>query len=264
MTSTFTGQAVILTGVGPGLGTTLARRFAEQGADVAVVARTADTLRTAVEQIEQCGQRGLAIPADVTDREAMRRMADIVADGFGRVDVLVNSAFPGTYRKHVLDMDDAYLELWRRQIDIGAYGTMLASRFVAPYMVQAGRGSIVNVTSMSSRMGYAGRSDYGAGKSAAHAVAQALADELGPFGIRVNCVAPGLIWSDVLRRWIADTAAEQGVSYDEMLAHHVAQMALRRVVTEDEVANAILFLASGQASGITGTTIDVNAGQVFD
>jgi NAD(P)-dependent dehydrogenase (short-subunit alcohol dehydrogenase family) len=264
MTLMFSGQVVILTGVGPGLGTTLARRFAEQGADVAVVARTADTLRTAVEQAEQCGQRGLAVPADVTDRDAMRRMADIVAGEFGKIDVLVNSAFPGTYRKHVLDMDDDYLELWRRQIDIGAYGTMLASRFVAPYMVRAGRGSIVNVTSMSSRRGYAGRSDYGAGKSAAHAVAQALADELGPLGIRVNCVAPGLIWSDVLRRWIADTAAEQGISYDEMLAHHVAQMALRRVVTEDEVANAILFLASGQASGITGTTIDVNAGQVFD
>ena len=196
----FSGQAVILTGVGPGLGTTLARRFAEQGADVAVVARTADTLRTAVEQVEQCGQRGLAIPADVTDREAMRRMADIVAEGFGQVDVLVNSAFPGTYRKHVLDMDDDYLELWRRQIDIGAYGTMLASRFVAPYMVQAGRGSIVNVTSMSSRMGYAGRSDYGAGKSAAHAVAQALADEAraawdpGELAWR-----PAWIWSDVLQ-----------------------------------------------------------------
>jgi NAD(P)-dependent dehydrogenase (short-subunit alcohol dehydrogenase family) len=130
-------------------------------------------------------------------------------------------------------------------------------------MVAAGRGAIVNVTSMSSRVCYAGRSDYGAGKGAAHKLGQALADELGPSGVRVNAVAPGFIWSDVLREWMEKVAAQEGVPYEQVLARNVSDMALRRIATEDEVASAVIFLASDLASGITGATLDVNAGHLF-
>ena len=130
-------------------------------------------------------------------------------------------------------------------------------------MIEAGQGSIVNVTSMTSRLAHGGRSDYAAGKAAMHRLGWALADELGPHGIRVNAVAPGAIWGDGVRRWIEARAAANGVSYETQLAEHVAGMALRRIATEDEVANAVLFLASELASGITGATLDVNAGQLF-
>jgi NAD(P)-dependent dehydrogenase (short-subunit alcohol dehydrogenase family) len=256
-------RVVVITGAGPGLGTTLARRCAEEGADVVVAARTTTTLDAIVKEVEAAGRRGLAAPTDVVDREQMRALATTVHDEFGRIDVLVNAAFPGSHRKNVVDMDDAYLDSWRAAIDIAAYGTLLACRFVAPYMVEAGRGSIVNLTSMSSRLAYGGRSDYAAGKAAVHRLGWALADELGPSGIRVNAVAPGLIMSPVLEHWMETTARERGITYEEQYAEHVQAMALRRIATEEEVANAVLFFASDLSSAITGATLDVNSGQLF-
>jgi len=256
-------RVVVITGAGPGLGTTLARRCAEEGADVVVAARTTTTLDAIVKEVEAAGRRGLAAPTDVVDREQMRALATTVHDEFGRIDVLVNAAFPGSHRKNVVDMDDAYLDSWRAAIDIAAFGTLLACRFVAPYMVEAGRGSIVNLTSMSSRLAYGGRSDYAAGKAAVHRLGWALADELGPSGIRVNAVAPGLIMSPVLEHWMETTARERGITYEEQYAEHVQAMALRRIATEEEVANAVLFFASDLSSAITGATLDVNSGQLF-
>ena len=256
-------KVVTIVGAGPGLGRRLARRCAEEGADLVLAARTAATLAESAEEVRAAGRRALAVPTDISKPADARALAARAMAEFGRIDVLVNAAFPGTHRKNVLDMDEEYLELWRRCVEIAAFGTLLACRYVAPHMVEAGRGSIVNVTSMSSRVCYAGRSDYGAGKGAAHKLGQALADELGPAGVRVNAVAPGFIWSDTLREWMEKVAAQEGATYEEVLARNVRDMALRRIATEDEVANAVIFLASDRASGITGTTIDVNAGQLL-
>jgi len=256
-------QVVVITGAGPGLGSTLARRCAEEGADVVVAARTKATLDAIAKEVEACGRRGLAVPTDVVDRTQMRALAATVHDELGHIDVLVNAAFPGSHRKNVIDMDDDYLDSWRTAVHIAAYGTLLACRFVAPYMVDAGKGAIVNITSMSSRLAYGGRSDYAAGKAAVHRLGWSLADELGPSGIRVNTVAPGLIMSPVLEDWMATTARQRGISYEEQYDEHVQAMALRRIATEDEVANAVLFFASDLSSGITGATLDVNAGQLF-
>jgi NAD(P)-dependent dehydrogenase (short-subunit alcohol dehydrogenase family) len=256
-------QVAVIMGAGPGLGRTLARRFAAEGADVVVVARTAATVDAIAAEVRSSGRRSVPVAIDVVDREQVRLLAEQTIEEFGRVDVLVNAAFPPTYRKNVLDMDDDALDLWRECIDVAAYGTLLACRFFTPHMVAAGRGSVVNVTSMSSRLAFGGRSDYAAGKAAAHRLGWSLAGELGPSGVRVNSVAPGLIMSPVLERWIADTARDAGTTYEEMYAHHTESMALRRIATEDEVANAVLFFASDLASGITGATLDVNAGQLF-
>lgn len=256
-------QVVVIAGAGPGLGRTLARRCATEGADVVLAARSATTLEAIAAEVEALGRRALPVPTDVVDRGQVRALAERAHGEFGRIDVLVNAAFPPSHRKAVLEMDDEYLDFWRHCVDVAAYGTLLACRFIAPYMVDAGRGSIVNVTSMSSRLAYAGRSDYAAGKAAVHRLGWALADELGPYGVRVNAVAPGLIWSPVLEHWIEVTARAEGISSEEMLARRVQSTALRRIATEDEVASAVLFLASDLASGITGATIDVNAGQLF-
>ena len=256
-------QVVVITGAGPGLGSTLAKRCAAEGADVVVAARTPATVDAIAKEVDALGRRALAVPTDVVERGQVRALAERTYAEFGRVDVLVNAAFPPSHRKNVIDMDHEYLDFWRTCIDVAGYGTLLSCRFIAPYMVDAGRGAIVNLTSMSSRLAYGGRSDYAAGKAAVHRLGWALADELGPLGVRVNAVAPGLIWSEVLRDWIATTAREEGITYEEKLAEHVAAMALRRIATEDEVASAVLFFASEMSSGITGATLDVNAGQLF-
>jgi NAD(P)-dependent dehydrogenase (short-subunit alcohol dehydrogenase family) len=257
------GKVVMIVGAGRGLGATLADRCAEDGADLVLAARSAATLEEIADDVRDLGRRVLTVPTDVSDREQVRALADAAHEEFGRIDVLVNSAFPPAPGGPVIDMDDDALDAWRRSLDAGGYGTLLTCRFVAPYMVEAGRGAIVNVTSMTSRMAHAGRSDFAAGKAAMHRLGWALADELGPLGIRVNAVAPGAILGEGVRRWIEGNAAANGVSYEEQLAAQTEHMALRRIATEDEVANAVLFLASDLASGITGATIDVNAGQLF-
>lgn len=257
------GKVAVITGAGPGLGRTLAVLMAREGADIVVAARTRETLDAIAVQVRAEGRGALPVPADVSDPAQVRDLAAAAIDRFGRVDVLVNAAFPGTHRRNVLDMDDAYLEQWRRTVEIAAYGTLLACRHFAPHLVAAGGGSIVNLTSMSSRKGYAGRSDYAAGKAAVHLLSHCLADELGPSGVRVNCVAPGWIASDVLDDWMRTRAAAEGVPHEEIRARDVAAMALRRIATEEDVARAVIHLASDHAGATTGTTIDVNAGQLF-
>jgi NAD(P)-dependent dehydrogenase (short-subunit alcohol dehydrogenase family) len=257
------GKIVMIVGAGPGLGAVLARRCAEDGADLVLAARSEAKLDTIAGDIRAAGARVLAVPTDVSDRDQVRALADAAHAEFGRIDVLVNSAFPPGPGGPVVDMDDDALDAWRRSLDAGGYGTLLTCRYVAPYMVEAGQGAIVNVTSMTSRMAHGGRSDFAAGKAAMHRLGWALADELGPLGIRVNAVAPGAILGAGVRGWIEGNAAKNGVTYEEQLAAQTHEMALRRIATEDEVANAVLFLASDFASGITGATLDVNAGQLF-
>ena len=256
----FDGQVAVVIGAGPGLGATLGRRFAAAGASVAIVARSAASLEAAGAAARKAGGEVLTIAADIASLADARRMADAVIARFGRVDVLVNTAFPGLPRLEVLGMDDAALEAWRKCVEIGGFGTLLGCRLLAPHMVRAGRGSIVNLTSLSSRKATAGRSEYASGKAQAHQIARSLAAELGPKGIRVNCVAPGAIASAVLDRYFESRAKERGVSVESVRADYAHEAVLGRVVTEDEVANAVLFLASDLASGITGAVIDVNAG----
>ncbi|MFD0691398.1 SDR family oxidoreductase [Actinomadura fibrosa] len=260
---TLQDKVAVITGAGPGLGRTLAVLMAREGADVAVAARGRATLDAIAAAVRAEGRDALPVPTDVSDPAQVADLANRVISHFGRVDVLVNAAFPGTHRKNVLDMDGAYLEQWRKSIEIAAYGTLLCCRHLAPHMVAAGGGSIVNLTSMSSRTGYAGRSDYAAGKAAVHLLSHCLADELGPSGVRVNCVAPGWIASDVLDDWMRTRAAAENVPYEEILARDTEAMALRRIATEEDVARAVIFLASDAAKATTGATLDVNAGQLF-
>jgi NAD(P)-dependent dehydrogenase (short-subunit alcohol dehydrogenase family) len=258
---TLQGKIAVITGAGPGLGRTLAVLLAREGADIALAARTEKSLAAIAAEVEGCGRAALPVATDVGDPAQVRDLADAVTARFGHVDILVNAAFPGTHRKNVLDMDEAYLEQWRSAVEIAAYGTLLACRYIAPHMPSGG--SIVNITSMSSRTGYAGRSDYAAGKAAVHLLSHCLADELGPSGIRVNCVAPGWIASDVLDDWMRTRADAEGVPYEEVHARDTNAMALRRIATEEDVAQAVLYLASDAARSTTGATIDVNAGQLF-
>ena len=155
------GKVVMIGGAGPGLGATLARRCAEDGADLVLASRTASTLERIADDTRAAGGRVVAVPTDVSDREQVRALVEQAVAEYGRIDVLVNAAFPPAPGGPVVEMDDDAMDAWRRSIDAGGYGTLLTCRFVAPHMIDAGSGSIVNVTSMTSRLAHGGRSEIG-------------------------------------------------------------------------------------------------------
>ena len=256
----FDGQVALVVGAGPGLGTCLAASFTQHGGQVALAARSARSLEISSEAARRVGGDPLLVETDIVSVDSARRMAHRVMDRFGRIDVLINNAFGTPRRRTLLEMADEDLASWRRTAELGGYGTLLACRFIAPHMIDAGRGSIVNVTSLSSRAGMPGRSDYAAGKAQAHKLAQSLAGELGPMGVRVNCVAPGPIRPARLADPDSSVSGDVPNPYIELLARYAAETPLGRIPTEQEIANAVLFLASDLASGITGAVIDVNAG----
>ena len=254
------GRVAIVSGVGPGLGRAMALALAREGAHVTVAARTKSFVDELAGEVRELGREALALPTDITDPEQAKRLPDATFQRFGRIDVLINSAASRGVYAHVVDAD---IEEWRRALDVNVVGTMSVCKFTAPYMIEAKRGSIVNISSRIIRQGMENRSSYSASKAGVVLFSQCLADELGPQGVRVNCVVPGHIWSDSLKEFYEMRAKMLGKTYDEVYADYTGMMALRRIPTPEEIANVVIFLASDLSSAMTGQSVDVNAGHYF-
>jgi len=241
----FSGRVVIVTGAGSGLGQGVARRFAEAGARVVVHYRRAAEGATAI--VDAIGRdRAVAVEADLTrPKEAASLVAAAVRD-FGRVDALVNNA--GIYPlAGVLDMTPAQ---WDEVVAANLTSVFLCTQAAARQMVaQGGGGAIVNVTSIEARSALPSHSHYSATKAAADAHTRASAQELGPHGIRVNAVAPGLIWREGIEKM-----------WPEGVGRWLDVVPLRRLGRPEDVADACLFLASPAARWITGVTLTVDGG----
>ena len=253
-------KTAIICGVGPGLGRETALLMAQQGANLSLGARTPETLEAIAREVEDLGREALVVPTDITRPDDAKRIADATVDRFGRIDILVNNAgWTGPY-KHLVDYEVAE---WEANVDGNLVGTMAMCKYTARHMIEQRSGSIVNVTSVTGRQGMPYRSAYGAAKAGIVLMTQSLAAELGPRGIRVNCVSPGHIWSDKLKNFYEERAALLGKSYDEVYADYAGQMALHRILGPEEIAPAIMFMASDWASAMTGQSLDVNAGHYF-
>ncbi|MBS4101849.1 SDR family oxidoreductase [Tsukamurella paurometabola] len=247
------GRVVVIAGAGPALGATLARRFADEAAHVVLVARNAERLEAMAAEITGA----VAIPADITDGDSLSAVATQVQERFGRVDAVVNNAFTYPSMQRLVKTDPAHILQSVDLMALGALRTVLAFR----ESLAATEGAVVNVNSMVIRHSDLRYGGYKAGKTAQLALAQSLATELGPEGIRINSVVPGWIWGDTLRAYFEYRASTKGVTVEEDYADAAKNSDLRRLPTEDEVASAVLFLASPRASGITGQTLDVNCGE---
>lgn len=251
------GKVVVIAGAGPALGATLARRFADEAAQVVLVARTADRLQALASDIDGA----VAIPADITDGDSLAALATQVTERFGRVDAVINNAFTYPSMQRLVKTDPAHILESVNLMALGALRTTLAFREALAAASSDGGGAVVNVNSMVIRHSELRYGGYKAGKSAQLALAQSLATELGPEGIRINSVVPGWIWGDTLRAYFEYRAKTKGGTVDEDYAEAAKNSDLKRLPTEDEVAAAVLFLASPRASGITGQTLDVNCGE---
>jgi NAD(P)-dependent dehydrogenase (short-subunit alcohol dehydrogenase family) len=251
------GTVVVVSGIGPGLGRSIALQSARAGADVVLAARTASRLDEVAGEVAALGRRVLAVPADITDADSAAALVEAALAEFGRVDTLVNNAFA---IPPLTSLGEADLDTLRQAIETNVIGTLRLTRLFTKALA-ASRGSVVMINSAvirHSRLPYGG---YKMAKSALLALAQSLATELGPQGIRVNTVAPGYIWAGSLKWYFGYLAEQRGVSRQQVYDETAATTDLRELPEPDAVADAVVFLASRMARAITGQCLDVNAGE---
>ncbi|MEV6122301.1 SDR family oxidoreductase [Streptomyces sp. NPDC052077] len=242
------GQVALVTGAGGGIGRGIARRFAEEGAAVALHCRTSvGAARETVGRIRDAGGAAVVLRADLTDEDACRRLVEEAADwGGGRLTALVNNAAVQPVR----ELPGMTAAAWREVLDANLTGVLVCTRTAAALMRgQDGGGTVTHIASIEAGAPAPGHAHYGASKAAVVAHARAAAQEYGPWGVRVNTVSPGLIdregladaWPDGVRRWLG--AAPAG-----------------RLGRPEDVGDACVFLASRLASWITGHDLVVDGG----
>jgi len=251
------GKVVVVAGVGPGLGRSLAVQGARQGADVVLAARTASRLDEVAKEVTALGRRGLAVPADLTDPDAAAHLVEAALEEFGRVDALVYNALA---MPPIADLASVGLDAVQAGFDANVVAALRLTRLFIPALAESA-GSVVMISSMVVRYSQRTMGPYKLAKAALLAMAQSLATELGPQGIRVNSVAPGHIWGDSLKWYFGYLASKRGVDAQVVYDETAAGIDLGRLPEPDEIADAALFLASGLARAVTGQCLDVNCGE---
>jgi NAD(P)-dependent dehydrogenase (short-subunit alcohol dehydrogenase family) len=245
MYESLSGKVVLVTGAGKGIGQALAERFAGAGCQVIVNDVDAVTAGVAAAEINTNGGSAIGIAADVSNGEQVGAMFDQVADTFGRIDVLLNNAGIVSPMLHFFDGDEAW---WRRIIDVNLTGHFLCSHRAARMMAKAGGGSIINMSSGGATRAHRSFTAYDASKGGIEALTRAMALDLGPYNIRVNALMPGSI----------DTSG-LGVDDRKLRGENVP---LGRIGEPSDMTGAALFLASDDASYITGDVIKVDGGML--
>jgi NAD(P)-dependent dehydrogenase (short-subunit alcohol dehydrogenase family) len=244
-------KVAIVTGGAKGLGRAFAVKMAQEGAKVMVVTRKdMDNLKETVRQIKALGGEADLFQVDVAVEKDTLSMAEATIKAFGRIDILVNNAaiYDGITRKPFYEID---LDEWDLVMTVNVKGAFLATRAVYPYMKSQGYGKIVNLTSEVFFTGSNGFAHYVASKGGIIGLTRALAVELGPHGICINCVAPGF----------TDTEASRGLA--DVSKYDTARTPLRRLEKPEDLTGTALFLASTESDFITGQTLLVDGGRAM-
>lgn len=242
------GKVAIVTGGNAGIGEAVAKRFADEGASIVVTGRRQSELDRVVAGIRLNKGKALAVAGSVTDEAHAQDVARRTLESFGRIDVLVNNAGIGDFGKRLHEIDDT---TWSNVMDVNLTGVFRMTRAVVPQMLKQGRGSIVNISSIASLVGIPTSTAYTASKGGIDALTRALAIDYAKDGIRCNVVNPGLIDTPMAAPLMANA---------NMLEPILAQYAIRRPGTPDEVANMVLYLASDEAAWVTGGTFTIDGG----
>ncbi|GAA5091530.1 SDR family NAD(P)-dependent oxidoreductase [Nocardia iowensis] len=236
---TFDGLVAVVTGGASGIGKAVAETFATGGAQVAVL------------DLNPGGRSGVALRCDVADDESVRRAIAEVVDTFGRIDILVNNAGIGAQGTIADNTDDE----WRRLFEVNVFGTVRVSRAALPHLRRSPAAAIVNICSIAATTGLPDRAAYSASKGAILSLTRAMAADHVGDGIRVNCVNPGTVDTPWVQRLLASSADPA----TEMAALR-ARQPHGRLVTAEEVASAVVYLADPAAASITATMLEVDGG----
>jgi len=252
------GRVVLVSGIGPGLGRSNALACASQGADLVLAARTKDRLESVAKEVEALGRSALCVSTDIAQDGDCAALITKTIDHFGRLDVLINNAF--TMPPFELLVEQS-LDVIRKTFEVNLFAALRLSREAAPHLEKSPGGSIVMINSSVMRRA---RPTFGAYKMAKHALlglAQSLACELGPRGIRVNTIAPGFIGQAAANGLAAIQSSQTGDPAEKIKAEIVESHMLRRIPEPDDIADAVVFLASDLSRAVTGQCLDVNAGE---
>jgi len=251
MQQRLTDRVAIVTGGALGIGGATARRLAEEGAKVLVVDVDADAAGRNVDAIKALGGIAEALHSDVGTEDGVRAMVDRAVSQWNQLDIVVNNAYAGVVGPRV-DAIGVTEESWDRSMDIGLKAMFRAARYAVPHMRQAGGGSLVNLSSVHGLLGAPGSLVYETLKAGVIGLTRQLAVEYGPDGIRVNAICPGHIVTERLEEMWRD--------HQDTLRFFVEQYPIRRTGKPVDIANAIVFLCSDEASFITGHALVVDGG----
>lgn len=240
-------KVAVITGGGTGIGAATARLFASEGARVCVFGRRAAPLDETVAAIHASGGIAMAVTGSVATPPDCQRLVDVTTAAYGRIDILVNSA--GVAR--LMPLTETTDALWDEIVDTNLKGTFLTVRAVLPVMLQQGTGVIVNVSSILGQVGIPQVAAYGASKAGIEQLTRVIALEYASQGIRANAVAPGWVETPM-----TESVHAHFQLYESLRARHPAG----RFGTPDEVAHAILYLASDEARWVTGSVLMIDGG----
>jgi 3-oxoacyl-[acyl-carrier protein] reductase len=259
MDLSLTGKCAIVCAASKGLGRATALSLAREGARVAICARSAPPLEQAAAEIrEATGAVIVPIVADVSRADDIDRLVDDAARQLGAIDILItNTGGPKSGLFTALSDDD-----WREAIDSLLMSVVRLSRAVIPHMRARGGGRIINVTSISAKQPVAGLVLSNALRAGITGLARTIANELATDNILVNCVAPGYTATDRVVELADAAAAREGISAEAVQQRTLAQIPMQRLATTEEFADVVTFLASGRASYVTGTTLQIDGGYV--
>jgi NAD(P)-dependent dehydrogenase (short-subunit alcohol dehydrogenase family) len=252
------GRVAVITGASKGIGRVMSRLFAREGAAVVCAARSGALVEETAALIAKDGGRAIAVTADAAKEADVRRMVAAGLKAFGKLDTLVNNAGDGGPTKPVQEYTE---EDWFYTINSCLTSSYMCIRFVAPEIIKAGGGSIVNISSGAGRRGLPYRIGYCSAKAGQVGMTYGMALELAQYNITVNCVAPGAIEGDRIDRVIEGQARVRGVSVDAMRKAMVERSPLKRMATADDISAATMFLCGPLARNISGQVLPVNAGE---
>ena len=253
------GQAAIVTGAGRGIGRAIALELARQGADILIAELDQAGAKRTAEEVGALGRRAVVAPTDVTSRADLRAMVDRARADFGRVDILVNNA--GIYRAaETLDVTE---EHWDAIMDLNAKAVFFATQAVLPVMLAQKRGSVVSVASMAGKIGSRTNLPYNASKAAVISMTKSLALAHAADGVRVNCVCPGFVETDMWNVVARDQGKLLGMTPEEFTRQRARQVPLGRMEKPEDVAHVIAFLAGPRSGYMTGQALSVDGGLVM-
>jgi len=253
------GQVAIVTGAGRGIGRATALELARLGADVVVAELDQEGAKRTAGEVGALGRRALVVPTDVTRRADLSAMVDRTRAELSRIDILVNNA--GIYRAAAsLDVTE---EHWDAVLDINAKAVFFASQAVLPAMIAQKNGAIVNLASMAGKIGSKTNLPYNVSKAAVISMTKSLALAHAGDGIRVNCVCPGFVETDMWDVVAREQGKLMGLTAEEFTRQRASQVPLGRMERPEDVANVIAFLASPRAGYMTGQAVSVDGGLVM-